>query len=250
MHTNNKIFIKQYLSLVLTNPSRCPFYFIVWVQISTHWINCAHRGEMNPRFEKHSTGRPFIFFQPCNSIQSDSELRRSLMGMRYGIKEFDQLWVCGVLKSLCVFFLFTPEDSIIFAQRATLLWLCPLLPFDACGQARPFPPALPPTLAEAVQPLGVAGPGAREPGRVHRAPGCSPPPTCSTPRWAFIPNHQVNGVVLFSYCSLISHRIYQFVSGTIFSLLLKWQKWMRIVILGISVNSSARDLIWEDISHS
>lgn len=86
--------------------------------------------------------------------------------------------VCCVLKSLCVFILCTPEDSIILAQRATLGWRFPALLFDPCSPLSPSPkPCLRPWL-RLFRLWGIAG---REPVSFHCALGCSLTPTCSTP---------------------------------------------------------------------
>lgn len=151
------------------------------------------------------------------------------MSLRYGIKESDQLRVCCVFKSLCVFILFTPERTpLSLLKEQTQLWLFPPLLFDPRSLLGPPPKPCPLHWLGCSDSGGLLG---REPAEVYWAISLSPPPTCSTPPLSFHSGSaRLMGLLFFSYCSSgISYRAYHFVPGTIFSLLLRWQKWVRIV---------------------
>lgn len=143
------------------------------------------------------------------------------MSWRYGIKESDQLWVCCVFKSLCVFILFTPERiPLSLLKLQTLLWLFPLLLFDPDSRARPFPQASLLCWWRLFRLWGFAGQGACCVLTVLF--GHAPPPTCSIPLLSFHScSARLMGLLFFFYCPSLSYRVCQFVPETIFSLLLR-----------------------------
>lgn len=143
------------------------------------------------------------------------------MSLRYGIKESNQLWVCCVFKSLCVFILFTPERiPLSLLKEQTQSWLLPLLLFDPCSRAQPLPQA---SLPRWWRQFGLWGfVGARTRCELAALSGCFPPPTCSIPLLSLHSQSARLMGCLFFYCSSpISYRVCQFVPVTIFSLLLR-----------------------------
>lgn len=130
---------------------------------------------------------PFYFFLTCNSVWCDFELRTSLMSLRYGIKESDQLWVCCVFKSLCVFILFTLRGFHYLCSKSRHCSGCfPCFSLIPAAELGPSPKPSFRDWLRLFRPWGFAGLGACWVFTVLF--GCSHLQLVPFPCWVFIPD--------------------------------------------------------------